>query len=165
MNMRTFKYGLILLFGIILFASCKKEPERIFEVNNTVLLPPNAGKDKLKTTEQYVAILYTNLFQQALSPGDVYNISVAIESVGDFELAREVLINNFMNNPGVNIPSSTTMNADKSAFIKETYNRFLLRNPTEAELTWFENYLVSNPNITPELVYYSFAISDEYMYY
>ena len=137
----------------------------MFEINGVELLPPNAGKDKLKTVDQYVAILYTNLFQEALSPGDVYNISVAIESVGDFQLAREVLINNFMNKPGVNIPSATDMNVDRNLFIKQTYNRFLLRNPTEAESTWFDNYINSNSNITPELVYYSFAISDEYMYY
>ena len=144
---------------------CKKEPERFFELNNVTLLPPSPGKDKLKTIEQYVSILYTNLFQEALAPSSVYEISIAIESVGDFELAREVLISNFMNKPGVYLPTEAEMNADLEAFITETYNRFLIRNPTEAETTWFKNYISSNPNIRPEIVYFSFALSDEYMYY
>ena len=47
----------------------------------------------------------------------------------------------------------------------ETYKRFLVREPTEAETTYFKNYINSDPNVTPELVYFAFALSNEYLFY
>ena len=55
--------------------------------------------------------------------------------------------------------------ADIDAFIDETYARFFVRLPTEAERTYVRNFIQGNPYMTPELVYFSFALSDEYMYY
>ena len=47
----------------------------------------------------------------------------------------------------------------------DTYVRFLVRYPTEAERTWMRNFLTSNPAMTPELVYTAFALSEEYLHY
>ncbi len=87
------------------------------------------------------------------------------DRIGDKELAREVLISNFMNKPGVILPSDTAMRADLDAFITDTYRRFLVRDPSEAERTWFRNMIAADPNITSELVYYAFALSNEHLYY
>jgi hypothetical protein len=57
------------------------------------------------------------------------------------------------------------MNADIDTFIDDTYVRFYVRFPTEAEKTYVRNFIQSNPYMTPELVYFSFALSDEYMFY
>ena len=76
-----------------------------------------------------------------------------------------MIISNFMNKPGVQIPTADEMNADVNAFIIATYNRFLVRNPTEAEKTWFRNKITADPNVTPELIYFSFALSEEYLFY
>jgi hypothetical protein len=80
-------------------------------------------------------------------------------------LAREVIISNFMNRPQVQLPTNAEMRADLDGFITETYNRFLVRNPTEAERQWFKNYISTHPNVTPELVYFSFSLTDEYLFY
>ena len=122
-------------------------------------------KNKIKSDQQYVAILHANLFQEALSANDIFNISQAIESIGDKEIAREVIISNFMNKPGVILPTDKLMREDVDAFIVDVYNRFLVRVPTEAEKAYFKNYIESNPNVTPELVYFAFALSNEYLYY
>ena len=63
------------------------------------------------------------------------------------------------------IPSDSTMRADIDAFVKDTYRRFLVRDPSEAEKTWFHNYIEADPNVTPEIVYFSFAMSNEYLFY
>ena len=151
------------------FIACKKKPDRLYEVNQVGLYPPNAGKTKLKTDDQYIAILHANLFQTALSANQIFDISQCMESIGDKELAREVVISNFMNKPGTIIPTKAEMAADLDKFIINTYNRFLVRNPTEAEKTYFNNFLTARitatDTILPELVYVSFALSDEYMYY
>lgn len=158
------KIGLVALCCIVL-ASCKKEPEPEFILNGVELLPPSAGKDKLKTNEQYVAILHANLFQTAMSANDIFDINNCIESIGDKELAREVIISNFMNDEGVQLPAVEEMEADIDAFIMDTYARFFVRYPTEAEKTYVKNFIEGNPYMTPELVYFSFALSDEYMFY
>ena len=158
------KIGLVFLLVSMLPNGCTKEDD-FYLVNNEVLLPANAFKNKLKTDQQYAAILHANLFQEALSANELYDIAQCIESIGDKEVAREVLISNFMNNQGVQMPSDSVMRADINGFVFDTYKRFLVREPTEAEITFFRNYILSDPNVTPELVYFSFALSNEYMFY
>jgi len=160
----TKKLLLAFLFGWAL-TGCRKEPDPLFQLNEVELYPTGAGKDKLKTTEQFVAILHANLFQTALSANDIFDINECIESIGDKELAREVLISNFMNKPGVILPTVAEMNADKDKFITDTFIRFYVRYPSEGEKTFLRNYITNNPYMTPELVYFSFALSNEYMFY
>ena len=163
--MRKLNTYIVMALAALLLAlpGCKKD--KLYEVNGVDILPSSANKDKLKTNEQYVAILHANLFQTALSANDLFDISQCIESIGDKELAREVIISNFMNKPGVMMPSDSVMRADIDQFTIETYNRFLVRQPTEAEKTWFRNYINADPNVTPELVYFSFALGNEYLFY
>ncbi|MEO8066453.1 MAG: hypothetical protein ABI599_02045 [Flavobacteriales bacterium] len=153
----------LLLFLPLLLCSCTKELS--YELNPVELQPPGTIKDQEKTNQQYAAILYANLFQDAMSANELYELDQCIQSIGDKELAREVIISNFMNKPGVIIPDEAAMRADIDAFVIETYNRFLVRQPTEAEKTWFRNYIEADPNVTPEIIYFSFAMSDEYLFY
>lgn len=142
---------------------CKKPA--VYEVNPESVYPPNAEKDKLKSEEQFISILYANLFQKALSANELLEITDVIFSIGDKDLAHEVVISNLMNKPDVILPSDSLMRADIDAFMDETYERFLVRDPTEAELTWFRNFLENNPDVSAELVYFAFALSNEYLYY
>lgn len=162
---RSFAYSLIVCGLMLGLSSCQKDDANLYGVNNENLLPPGAGKTKIKSNEQYVSILYANLFQQALSANSLYDISKCIESIGDKDVAKEVIISNFMNKPNVQLPADSTMRNNVPQFVTDTYNRFLVRNPTEAEKTWFTNFINANPNVTPELVYFSFALCNEYQYY
>ncbi len=156
-----------LLFSVflLLFTSTGCEKDKLYEVNEETILPPNANKTKLKSDQQYIAILYANLFQTALSSDDLFEASECVQSIGDKDLVHEVLISNYMNKSNVILPTNEEMRADIDAFITETYNRFLVRNPTEAERQYFKNYINTNPNVRPELVYFSFALCNEYQYY
>lgn len=154
---------LVLLAALIAFTGCKKK--EAYEVNNTTVSPPNANKSKLKTEEQYVAILYANLFQKALSTDELLDITDVIMSFGDKDLIHEQVISNFMNEPDVLLPSDSLMRADIDAFMIETYDRFLVRPPSEAEKTWFRNFINAHPNLSAELVYFAFALANEYLYY
>ncbi len=154
----------VLLFAALLVTGCKKEVY-IYELDPVDVSQFGGDKDREKTNQEYAAILHANLFQTALSANDLYKIDQCIQSIGDKQLAREVIISNFMNKPGVIIPTTEEMLADVDAFIVATYNRFLVRNPTEAEKTWFRNTIAADPNVTPELIYFSFALSEEYLFY
>ncbi len=158
--------GLLIVLSFFSISSCKKKDDStLYQVNEVELLPSNINKKRLKTNEQYVSILYANLFQKALSANKVYDISQCFESIGDKVVAREVLISNFMNKPDVLIPSVSQMNANVEQFVVDTYKRFYIRLPTEAEKEYIKKSITADPNLTPELVYMSFALSDEYMYY
>lgn len=161
---KSFLISSIIFLG--LFSSCKKQETKYeYAVNNEDILPANISKTRLKTSDQYISILYANLFQKALSSNQVFAITQCFDSVGDQILARQVLIANLMNKPGVIIPTVQDMNADIEKFITETYVRFYVRNPTESEKAYIKKTIQADPNLTPELIYMSFALSDEYMYY
>lgn len=160
--MKYIFYALSLLF---LLTSCQPEDKYLYEVNEVDVLPVNANKSKQKTIEQFVSILHANLFQKALSADEMVEIRKVIESIGDKELAYEILISNFMNKPGVIIPPDEDMRADIDEFLVDTYKRFFVRFPTEAEKAYMRNFIEADPNVTAELVYFSFALSNEYQFY
>jgi len=156
-----------LLFYFLLIAtlsSCAKEEYR-YGLKSTDILQPSANKDKLKTPEQFVAVLYVNLFQKAISTKELVELERLIRSVGDKRLVYELIISSFLNDPEVIIPYNSEMRADLDGFLRETYERFYVRKPLEIELEYFKNYLENNTNVTPEMVYFSFAISDEFFFY
>jgi hypothetical protein len=167
MNMQVSKIisSVAIVLFIALSVSCKKKEEPLFILNNVELYPNSAAKTRVKSDEQWVSILHTNLFQSALSSNELFQIGECIASIGDKELVREVIISNFMNDDGVVMPTDEEMRADLPTFITNTYTRFLVRYPSVSEETWYANYIETNPYITPELVYFSFALSNEYLYY
>lgn len=155
---------LMLLCFCITFSSCKKE-EVIYDINQVNANSYNSGKDKLKSVSQYISILYANLFQEALSANELVEISNCIMSIGDKEVANEIVLSNFMNKTGVIMPSDSLMRADVDVFLEETYTRFFIRNITEAEREFFKNFLETNPNVSVEMVYTAFSLSNEYQFY
>ena len=160
MNLRLLTLSLLLLTGL----SCK-EKTYYYEVNEVEIEPNNSGKTKQKSVEQFINIAYANLNQQALSPDQLVDITNVIASIGDKQVAFEVVIAKMITDPDVSIPSESEMRTDVETFIVETYKRFYVRLPTEAEKTFWINYINSNPTVTPETVYFAFATSDEYYYY
>ncbi|MFN3528791.1 MAG: hypothetical protein ACK417_02585 [Bacteroidia bacterium] len=159
------KYFLVAGAIVLLLSACRRDEYHLYEVNPVPVEGVNYGKNKQKTTEQYIAILHANLFQRALSANQQVEISNLIESIGDKQVAFEMVVSNFMNRPDVIIPSMQDMRSDVDAFIVNTYRRFLIRLPTEAEKAWFRNFIETNTFVTPEIVYLSFALCDEYQYY
>ena len=148
----------------VLATSCKKD-DIIYDVNQVNATSYNANKNKLKTISQYISILYANLFQKALSANELVEITNCIESIGDKEVAHEIVLSNFMNSDDVIIPSDSLMRADLDVFLEETYKRFFIRDITQAEREFFLNFFNSNPNVSAEMVYMSFALSNEYQFY
>jgi len=156
---------LLLILGFTLIISgCKKNKE-IFEVNEIYARDPNAVKSKEKSDEQYVAVLYSAFFGRPISVAELNQVSRVFYSIGDKNLAHELLVSNYFKRGAVVLPSNQQMRADIPKFINETYRKFLIREPTAAELEYFKKYISNNPDVTPELVFYAFAISNEYKFY
>lgn len=137
----------------------------IYEITPLAVSSDKGGKTKEKTTEQFLNVVYANLYQTALSPSELVRLTNVVTSIGDKQVAYETIIAKMMTDPAVSLPSTQEMRADLPAFIVETYKRFYVRNPSEAEKEWWENYLETHINLTPEHVYFTFATSDEYNFY
>lgn len=167
MNMHNFKnITIIFLIIFVTVNGCKKETiEQDFGVVEKDVTRNSVNKNRLKTEAQYISILTTDLTQKAITPTLLNRYTRVLESIGDRELATEIIVGNFMNSPDLNIPTDQEMRQDIEKFIRNTYVKFYIRYPTEAEIAFFVNYINENPNVTAEMVYYSFATSAEYMFY
>lgn len=153
------------LIAIICFAGCKKETRVQYGVNEKVLYEDKSFKTKRKSDAEYISILYTNLYQSPISPNQLYKTQNVIYSIGDRNVANEMILSNYFNTATLKIPKDSEMRSDIEGFIETSYKRFFLRYPSEGEKTFFVNYIKSNPNVTVEMVYTAFSVSDEYQYY
>ena len=117
MNMHIFRKYFFFTF-LIMFCclSCQKD-ELVYDINQLQSSSYNANKNKLKSISQYISIVYANLFQKALSSNELVEITRCIESIGDKEVAHEIVLSNFMNKSDVIIPSDSLMRADLDLFI------------------------------------------------
>ena len=164
MNMPTSFKSIFIAFIVLTFISCSEEVYNIYDVNAIEVSPVNADKNKAKTDAQYVSIVYTNLFQIPIGPNTLLETLDAIRSIGDKQISYDILVSKYMAANPI-IPSKEEMFADPEIFIRNTYQRFYTRQPTEAELTWMLNYVQSNPDLTPDVFYFSFATSNEHYHY
>lgn len=165
---------LFLFFALLAFSSCKKETtvinqpvvdNYIYGVNGENLYQSNVEKNKQKTPEQYISILYANLFQTSIPQGDLVDLAEVRLCIGDKQAADELIINSFVNSDNVTIPSDAEMRADIDQFIEETYLRFFLRKPSAYEIFELKKEIEDDAGLTPELIYQAFAVSNEYKFY
>ena len=105
--------------------SCK-EKTYIYEVNEVSVSPNNSEKDKEKSIPQFISILYANMYQEALSPDQLVEISELIASIGDKQLAYELVLSKFLTDPDVQIPSECR-NAGRCRKFRRGYLQTLLR--------------------------------------
>ena len=166
--------GVITLsFMVILWmiTGCMKDSQHtvydnvIYEVNPVAVYASNADKTKQKSPEQFVSILYTNLTNKTIPGDELNNLSELMLSMGDKGLTNQMLLENFLMSTDISIPSDGKMRSNTDQFIKETYLKFFLRNPTEYEKYFFKDLINKDVTITPEMIYAAFAQSNEYLFY
>ena len=159
--MKRYLYPLVCL----LLISCQADKVYLYEVNEVEVRKAGVDKNNLKSNFEFLSLAYSDLIGETL-PNNVLNEMVAAyESVGDKELVADIIIRNILNAPSANVPDESSMRADPTQFVIDTFKKFYIREPTEYELWYFENLINSDPDLTPEIVYYAFLTSDEYRYY
>lgn len=153
------------VFVFSTITSCKKDAKYIYGVNDVTVNQSGVIKPNVKNTLEFISIAYSDLFGTSIGAGDLTDLSLCYLAFGDKKFIEDLIIRNYLNKPGVIIPTLSAMNADIPAFVQTTYRKFYNRDPNEFEKWQIVNYIKSTSNITPELVYYSFMTSDEYRYY
>lgn len=155
--------GMILF--ICLYGSCKKEQHIGFGLKNANVYEDKSRKTKKKNDAEYISILYTNLYQSPISPNQLYKTQNVLYSIGDQDVASEMLLSNYFNTGSIQMPTNILMRQDIESFVTNTYKRFYLRYPSEGEKAFFKQYITNNSAVSVEMVYTAFATSDEYQYY
>ncbi len=157
---------LLLFLGVVfLITSCKKETDFIYGVTDVDIQKPDANKPNVKSTFTFISIAYSDLFGANISQTQLVELQTAYAAFGDQRLIEQMIIKNFLNDVGIDIPSQTEMNADVQQFIKDSYVKFFNRLPNEFELWHIENEIAGDDTITPELIYFAMMTSNEYRYY
>lgn len=164
---------IILCFSfILLFASCKKTVEErviydnvIYEMNNVVVYNSSSEKTKQKTPVQYISILYADLFNTRIPNNELNNLTLISTAIGDKTLANELILSHYLNSPDLQLPGNEDMLSDIPAFVEEVYIRFYQRNATPYEKLYLTNLIEEDQSLTVQLIYTSFALSNEYYFY
>ena len=160
-----FRYSVCIAFVVVFFASCEKESDIIYGVNDVEVTRPTGAKGSQKSLTEFISIAYADIFEANISQDQLIGLSTPYAGFGDLKYIEDLIIRNFLNNPNAQVPTSQSMRNDVNRFVTETYQRFYNRNPNEYELWFMKNLVDDNADITPELVYYSMMTSNEYRYY
>lgn len=154
--------SLLIIGGI---TSCKKESQYIYDVNDVNVSQPGTNKGSVKSTTEFISIVYSDLFGKNISKDELLDLTTAYAGFGDNKLIEDMIIRNFLKKPGVNIPTQSSMLADASKFVNDIYKKLYNREANEFESWYLEDLIKKEANITPELIYYAMLTSDEYRYY
>jgi len=165
-----------LLIAVVLLATvcigCKKEVTQnveydniIYDINNEVIYATSSEKTKQKTPLQFISILHTDLFGTGIPPNDLNEMGTLFLSIGDKNIARELILSNWMADINVQLPMMADMRANPDEFVEQVFVKFYLRKPDAYEKKFFVDKITGDMNVTPEFVYLAFALSNEYNFY
>lgn len=158
-------FKVTLLFFVLIQIGCKKETRYIYEVEQQELYQNASEKKTLKSTTQFIAISYNDLFGSSITNSELNKFDIALQAIGDKGIIQDMVIKSLINRSGVQIVTDVAMRADIATFVDVTYLRFFNRKPTEFEVWKLKDLIEKNADITPGMVYYSLMTSDEYRYY
>lgn len=150
---------------LIVFNSCKKETEYIYEVNDVQVRQEDIGKGIPKSTIEFLSIAYSDIFGNTISQNQLNRLSLLYLAFGDKKLLEDLLIKNMINRPESLLPSNQTMRADVDLFIMNAYQKLYNRSPNELEVFTLKKSINENAQMTAVTVYYAMMTSDEYRYY
>ena len=160
-----------LLIAVVLFSCKEKKIEEtvydnvIYELDTVRLYASGAEKTKQKSTDQYVSIMYTDLFSTGISANELAELNELSLAVGDKTMVNELLLAHYLNSSGVSLPSATVMRADVEYFVEQTYLRFYQRFPSEYESIYMIKLIEADADLTPKDIYTAFVLSNEYYFY
>lgn len=154
-----------LLIAMTLLVSCQREVVEQYQINDVNLYSSASEKKNLKTDEQFISILYTDLFGKSIDNEELKRLNTAYTSMGDKSLVIDIMIRGMLTSSDVVIADENSMRARPDEFINDTYKRFLVRKPNEQEKWFLRDKIENNQDLKPLDIYYAILTSDEYRYY
>jgi hypothetical protein len=160
------KYALFALcLGTMSAACTKTQVFDVYEVDPVSADPSGSTKVTEKSDIEFVSIVYSDLFESQITVDELTTLIGAYKSLGDRNIIIDRIIRAYLNDPGVVKPSNAAMRADVKQFIRNSFKRFLVREPDELELWYWNKEIVADTSMTVEQVYYVLLTTEEYKYY
>ena len=153
----------LLFLAVVFFSSCKKD--YVYVVNDVTVTQPGGEKTNVKTTTEFISIVYSDLFNTNVPTDTLLYVQAAYDAFGDKKLIEDRIVRHFLNSPYVQIPSDAAMRANIPQFVDETIQKFFNRTPDAFENYFISNIIQNSAGITPLMVYYACMTSNEYRYY
>src|SRR5579872_4052528 len=97
---------------VITVFACKKEIQKIFQVDTRQVSLTTINKTQLKEQIQFISNAYADLFGQAIPPDELSNAVNCYASVGDKDIVTDRIIRSYLNGGNLLLPTQTQMNAD-----------------------------------------------------
>lgn len=153
------------LLAFILFSCAKEEKKYVYEVQEVDISQAGAEKPNVKSSTEYISIAYSDAYGATI-PNDLLNdLKTIYISFGDVGVTEDLIVRNFLNGSGVDIPTQVQMDADVNAFVISAYKKIYNRLPNEYEQWFLGNLITEDSDATPEVVYYALMTSNEYRQY
>lgn len=155
----------MLLIMALSFSACNKDAVTRYELEDVNLYSSASDKKNLKSDEQFISIMYTDIFERSISNSQLVTMNEAYTSMGDKSLIIDILIKSLLTDQGASIPTLSEMKSKPEEFVQNTYTRFLVRLPSKQEEWFLVNQIESNNKLEPIDIYYAMLTSEEYRYY
>lgn len=150
---------------VLLTAGSCTERSATFELDPIEIGVGDDAKTRAKRERQFIQTLYNHIYQAPLPPSKAVALDELLRSIGDRQLAIEVVVAKMVDDPTADLPSLTDMRDDPETFTSNLYRRLYVRDATQAELSWWVNYLETHPDVDVAQVVFSFVTANEYRYY
>ena len=154
----------LVLSAFLALTSCT-ERSTSFELDPIEIGVADDAKTRAKRQRQFLQTLYNHIYQAPLPPADAVALDELLRSIGDSQLAIEVVVAKMVADPNADLPSLTEMRNDPETFISDLYRRLYVRDASQAEKSWWVNYLETHPDVDVAQVVFSFVTANEYRYY
>lgn len=162
MSISDCKIVILLLIFFVLIGCKKDEPQYVYQLEDVKISEVGAEKPNVKTSTEYISIAYSDAFGKAISSKLLAKLKTIYISFGDKEVVEDLIVKNFMNDAGVDIPTEQEMNNDLNAFVKKAYNQIYNREPSAYEQWFLSDFITTNHDVIPTIVYYALMTSNEY---
>lgn len=148
----------------LLLASCTEQTTS-YQLDDVEIGVQDEAKTKAKRQRQFLQTLYNHIYQAPLPPAEAIALDELLRSIGDSQVGIEIVVAKMVNDPNARLPALQELRDDPETFIGSLYSRLYVRDATQAELSWWVNYLETHPDVDVAQVVYAFVTANEYRYY
>jgi hypothetical protein len=166
-KLQPFWLYLVILSATFTLNSCTKEIEKQqrYELEDVSIRQFQSDKSIAKTDLEFLSVAYSDIFGQTIPANELRILSETYNSSGDKNAIINLIIRNFVNRQGAQVPTLFDMKDNPTKFINDTYKKFYVRQPTALEQKFWMDAIAQQETLTPHVIYYSFLVSNEYRFY
>ena len=149
----------------LLFTSCEKEVDYLYEVNPVTVQSPGSIKSNAKSTVEFLTIAWADLFGTQIPQQELSKLNTVYVAFGDKKMIEDRILLNFLSKSGVQIPAQTNVSGDTTLYINNTYKKLFNRDANAFEKYYLKEQIRLNASMTSKVIWYALMTSNEYRYY